>query len=122
MRLLSTCSILLLLAIAPAFAADLSGTWNASVNLENGEHTTPVFTLRPAGGKLAGTFSNPATGDRPLTGTVDGDSFAFEVSAEVQGVPVKITYRGKLEGGKLAGTMIRAVNGENIAGKFTATK
>jgi hypothetical protein len=122
MRLLILSSILFTLAIAPAFAADLAGTWNASVDHENGTHTTPVFTLKPAGGKLTGTFSNPAMGDRPLTGTVDGDSFSFEVSAEVQGVPVKLSYKGKLEGGKLVGTMIRTVNGENIAGKFTATK
>jgi hypothetical protein len=57
-----------------------------------------------------------------LTGTVTGDSFSFEVNAEVQGVAVKLNYKGKLEGGKLVGTMSRTVNGETLPGKFTATK
>jgi hypothetical protein len=116
------CAVLLILAIVPALAADLSGTWNAQVELEGGGQGAPTFTLKQAGGKLTGSFTNPNFSNQPLMGTVTGDSFSFEVNAEVQGFTVKISYKGKLEGGKLVGTMSRTVNGETTPGKFTATK
>jgi hypothetical protein len=105
-----------------AFAADISGTWNAQVELEGGGSGSPSFTLKQAGNKLTGTFTNPALSNQPLTGTVTGDSFTFDVNAEIQGTAVKISYKGKFEGGKLVGTMSRTVNGESTPGKFTATK
>jgi hypothetical protein len=122
MRLLTLCAVLLLVAIVPAFAADFSGTWNANVEFENGMQGAPSFTLKQAGSNLTGTFTNPNLNNQPLTGTVTGDSFAFDVTAEVQGVSLKISYKGKLEGGKLVGTVSRTVNGETMLGKFTATK
>jgi opacity protein-like surface antigen len=122
MRLLTLSAVFLTIAIAPAFAADVSGTWNAQVEFENGAQGTPSFTLKQAGGKLTGSFTNPTFSNQPLTGTVTGDSFSFDVNAEVQGVAVKISYKGKFEGGKLVGTVARTVNGETVAGKFTATK
>ncbi len=122
MRLLTLCAVFLTIAIAPAFAADISGTWNAQVELEGGGQGAPSFTLKQAGGKLTGSFTNPTFSNQPLTGTVTGDSFSFDVNAEVQGFAVKISYKGKLEGGKLVGTMSRTVNGETTPGKFTASK
>lgn len=122
MRLLPLCAVLLTLAIVPALAADISGTWNAQVELEGGMQGAPSFTLKQTGGKLSGTFTNPTFSNQPLSGTVTGDSFTFDVNAEVQGVSVKISYKGKLDGGKLVGTMSRTVNGDITPGKFTATK
>jgi hypothetical protein len=122
MRLLTLCAVLLTLAIVPALAADISGTWNAQVELEGGGSGAPSFTLKQTAGKLSGTFTNPNLNNHPLTGTETGDSFEFDVTAEVQGVSVRISYKGKLDGGKLVGTMSRTVNGESTPGKFTATK
>ena len=121
MRLLTLCAVLLMLAIVPAFAADISGTWTAHVELEGGGGGSPTFTLKQAGTKLTGTFTNPSL-SQPLTGTVTGDTFTFDVTAEIQGTAIKISYKGKFEGGKLVGTMSRTVNGETTPGKFMATK
>jgi len=122
MRLLTICVVLLTITIVPALAADISGTWNANVELDIGAQVAPSFTLKQAGGKLTGGFTNPAFTNQPLTGTVTGDSFSFDVNAEVQGVAVKLSFKGKLEGGKLVGTMSSTRNGETMLGKFTATK
>src|SRR5580704_3322562 len=59
MRLLILSSLLFALAIVPAFAADLTGTWIGSVDLANGQHGDPVFTLKQADGKLTGTYTGP---------------------------------------------------------------
>ena len=122
MRLLTVCATLLTLATVPAFAADLSGKWNAQVELEGGGQGAPSFTLKQAGNKLTGTFSNPQLGDQPLTGIVTGNNFAFDVNVTIQGTTVKISYKGRLDTGKLVGTMSRTVDGQTTPGKFTATK
>lgn len=121
MRLLTVCAVLLTLALVPAFAADLSGKWSATVELEGGQQGTPSFVLKQTGAKLTGTFTNQL-GDLALTGTVTGADFTFDATASVQGSNVKISYKGKLDGGKLVGTMSRTVDGQVTPGKFTATK
>lgn len=121
MRLFAVCAVLLTLAIVPAFAADLSGKWSATVELEGGVQGAPSFVLKQTGTKLTGTFTNPL-GELPLTGTVTGVNFTFDATASVQGANVTISYKGKLDGGKLVGTMSRTVDGQVTPGKFTATK
>jgi len=55
-----------LLAI-PALAADITGTWQFSVDLDGGGHGDPTFVLKQAGAKITGTFKNPQ-GESPVTG------------------------------------------------------
>ncbi len=111
-RILAT----VVLLTASLFAADVSGTWNAKVDL-NGQGGTPTFVLKQDGDKLTGTYSG-ALGDAPLHGTIKGNEIAFDF--EGQGVG-HVHYAGKLDadGKKMEGT---CDYGGQASGTFTATK
>jgi hypothetical protein len=103
------------------FAADLTGTWVGSVDLENGQHGDPVFVLKQVDGKLSGTYTGPF-GEQKITGTVDNNAITLQVSASAEGGSVALSYKGKIEAGKLSGTMTRNINGDSTPGKWTAVR
>ena len=107
---------MLLLLSATMLAADVTGTWNATVDLGGGQGGTPSFTFKQDGEKLTGTYSG-ALGDAPIKGTVKGSDVVWDF--EVQGAAVH--YAGKLsaDGTKMEGTCDYA---GQASGKFTATK
>ncbi|MFZ0818826.1 MAG: hypothetical protein WAM91_02070 [Candidatus Acidiferrales bacterium] len=107
--------IAVILLAAVASAADISGTWNATVNL--GDQTgSPTFVFKQDGEKLAGTYSG-ALGDAKLSGTVKGNEISIDF--EAQGIAVH--YAGKLDaaGKKIEGTVDY---GGQASGTFTATR
>jgi hypothetical protein len=106
---------IVLFTATAVFAADVSGTWEAKVEV-GGQSGTPTFVLKQAGEDLTGTYSG-ALGEAPLTGTVKGNDVALDF--EISGY--KIHYAGKLAaGGK---TMEGTVDyGGMASGTFTATK
>jgi len=122
MRLL-TCFVLFAISLCiPAFAADLSGTWTFSVDLENGQHGDPIFVFKQANGKLTGTYNGPF-GEQQVTGTVQGETARFEVSGATDGAKVTLSYTAKLDGpDKMTGTMTRNINGDPTPGKWTAVR
>lgn len=79
----------LVLALA-AHAADVTGTWNAKVDLGS-QGGSPTFVFKQDGEKLTGTYSG-ALGDSQLTGTVKASTISFDF--EVQGA--KVHYEGKI--------------------------
>ena len=98
-----------------AYAASVSGTWKAKVDL-GGQGGSPTFALKQDGEKLTGTYSG-ALGDAPLTGTLKGNAITFDF--EAQGA--KVHYEGKLnaDGTQMEGT---CDYGGQASGTFTATK
>lgn len=104
----------LLLSLA-AYAANISGTWNATVDLGT-QGGSPTFVLKQDGEKLTGTYSG-ALGEAPLTGTVKGDKVTFDFDA--QGAAVH--YEGTLnaDGTEMKGT---CDYGGQASGTFTAKK
>jgi hypothetical protein len=96
-------------------AVDVSGKWNARVDL-GGQGGTPTFTLKQDGEKLSGKYSG-ALGDADLTGSVKGDAIIFDF--EVQGA--KIHYEGKVseDSKTMEGT---CDYGGQASGTFKATK
>jgi hypothetical protein len=102
-------------AAASLYAADVTGTWNAKVDL-GGQGGSPSFILKQDGEKLTGTYSG-ALGEAPLHGTIKGSDVAFEF--EASGAAIK--YAGKLDssGKKMEGTVDY---GGQASGTFTATK
>lgn len=104
-----------LMLATPAFAADVSGTWNAAVDLGT-RKGTPTFALKQTGEALAGTYTGQL-GTSDLTGTVKGDAVDFTFS--VMGATVK--YDGKLDasGNAMSGTVDY---GGQASGTFTATR
>jgi len=122
MRLLMSSALLFGLVSVPAMAADVSGTWAFSVDLENGQHGDPVFVLTQSGAKLAGTYNGPF-GEQKVTGTVEGDTARFEVAGSNEGGKVTLTYAAKIEGrDKMSGTMTRNIAGDSTPGKWTALR
>ena len=96
-------------------AADLSGTWSASVVLDAGSGTA-TFVLKQDGDKLSGSYSG-ALGEAKVTGSVKGDEAEWSFESEDAG---KVVYKGKLDGAaKIKGTVEYGQLGK---GSFTAEK
>ena len=104
----------LVLSLA-AYAANITGTWNATVDL-GGQGGSPTFVLKQDGEKLTGKYSG-ALGDSDLTGTVKGNKVTWDF--DVQGS--KIHYEGTVnaDGTQMEGT---CDYGGQANGTFTAKK
>jgi hypothetical protein len=104
-----------MLVTTPALAADVSGTWNATVDLGS-RKGTPTFALKQAGDALTGTYTGQL-GSSDVTGTVKDNAVDFSFS--VMGATVK--YDGKLDasGNSMSGTVDY---GGQASGTFTATR
>lgn len=103
----------------PANAADLSGTWNFSVDIEEGGHGDPTFVFKQDGDQLTGSYSGPL-GEQKVTGTVTGEQAVFGFDFKNEDQTVKATYTGKIESPtKMTGT-VEFSGGAH--GKWTATK
>jgi uncharacterized protein (DUF2147 family) len=100
----------------PLFAANLTGAWNAKVELSGGQSGSPTFVLKQDGEKLTGTYSG-ALGDAPITGTIKGS----DVTMDFEASGAQIHYVGKVDsdGKKMEGTVDY---GGQASGTFTATK
>jgi hypothetical protein len=113
-------SVLLALAVsAAAWAADLTGTWDAAVESSLGSGS-PTFVLKQEGDKVSGDYSG-ALGTAKLKGTVKGDDVEFTFKVDAGGESIDVLYKGKLSDGgkKLAGKVAFGTMGE---GNFTATR
>lgn len=106
---------MLLLLTASMLAADVTGTWNAKVDL-GGQGGSPTFVLKQDGDKLTGTYSG-ALGDAPLRGTIKGSDITFDF--DVQGAAVHYAGKVNADGTKMEGT---CDYGGQASGTFTATK
>jgi hypothetical protein len=101
---------------ATAAATDVSGTWDAVVETQQGSGT-PVFTLKQDGEKISGTYKGQF-GESALTGTVKGGKVSFTFTANA-GEQLKMEYTGTVAGDSMKGT---AKFGDYGEGTFTAKK
>src|SRR5215813_83266 len=71
-----------LISVAPigatsiGMAANISGTWSFSVDLQSGQHSTPTFNFKQQGGKLTGTYKGQL-GEHKVTGSMKGNKAEF---------------------------------------------
>jgi opacity protein-like surface antigen len=95
-------AVLALLALAlTASAADVAGTWKASMETPNGSMEN-TFVFKVDGSKLTGTASNQFMGDLPIAdGKVEGDDLTFSVNANFNGNETKLNYKGKVAGNEM---------------------
>jgi len=105
-------------AQAPA-KVDVTGEWTFSVESAAGS-SMPLITLKQDGQKLTGRYSSQLMGEAAITGTVNGQTIEFTVSANVQGTAIELKYSGTIENkdsmkGKLSA-------GEFGDGTFTAKR
>jgi hypothetical protein len=93
---------LAVLCLMPAFAADITGKWTASIETPIGTQNY-VYDLKADGEKLTGTAKN-SMGEAAVAiteGKVSGDTVTFVELLKMQDMEIKITYKGKIAGDEI---------------------
>lgn len=106
----------MLVTAQPAQAADVTGTWIMSVQTSAGSGT-PTFKLTQKAGVITGTYKGQL-GEAPVNGTIKDDDVTWQFDVETQGIPLTITYTGKISGKAISGKVTLGQFGE---GTFTGT-
>jgi len=104
----------------PLQAADaaVAGKWTAQVPGRDGQTRDVTFNFKTAGDKLTGTMSG-RQGDVEISdGKVKGDEVSFDVTMNMQGNTMKMTYKGKVAGDEIKFTRHR--EGSDRASEFVA--
>jgi len=83
-----------------ASAADVNGTWKASLETPNGTFET-TFTFKVDGTKLTGKVASQMGESDITNGKIDGDNLSFDVVRNFQGNEFKLTYNGKVSGNEI---------------------
>lgn len=100
-----------------AFAADVSGNWNLTVESPRGVQN-PTMTLAQKGEEVTGTYKG-ARGEMPVKGTLKGNDLKLSYTVSMQGNEMTINYEGVVNGDAIDGKVIMGQMGE---AKFTAKK
>jgi hypothetical protein len=90
----------LLICVASALAADVTGKWVAQVQGRQGtqEYT---FNFKQEGTKLTGTLTTPR-GENPLSeGKVEEDNISFVQTMSFGGNEMKFVYKGTISGDEI---------------------
>jgi hypothetical protein len=81
-----------------ASAADLAGTWKASLETPNG-NIESTFEFKVDGAKLTGSVTSQQMGTTPISdGKIEGDNFSFAVKREGPNGEFVINYKGTVKG------------------------
>ena len=91
-------SILLVVACCVAvYAADFGGTWTAAIESQVGVQNY-TFTFKVEGEKVTGKAKSAfAMAETDISeGVVKGDDISFVENLVYEGMPLKITYKGKI--------------------------
>ena len=86
----------LMLCMSLASAADISGTWQVTVETSQGTGN-PTVVLQQQGEKLTGTFSSQIFGDAKIAGSVKGNAVEFGFTGEAGGQTITVSYKGTIE-------------------------
>jgi hypothetical protein len=104
-------------AMQSAFAADVTGTWTMTVESPMGTGT-PTFTLAQKGEVVTGTYKGQL-GEAKVAGTLKGNELSLAYDIDAQGMQLKITYSGTVDGNTMAG---KVKYGDQGDGTFKGTK
>ena len=91
--------------VAPAFGADITGTWTASFETQVGTQNY-TYTFKVEGTKLTGTAKSNLGEGAIENGTVNGDDVSFVENLNYQGMPFQIQYKGKISGNEIKFTRV----------------
>jgi hypothetical protein len=86
----------LMLCLPLALAADVSGTWQVTVETSQGSGS-PTVVFQQDGEKLTGTFHSQLFGDVKITGSVKENAIEFGFVGEAGGQTVKVSYQGTID-------------------------
>jgi hypothetical protein len=112
-------SLLLLLApLAVSKDADpLSGKWTVTSSIAGNESKLDC-TFTQTKSDLTGSCAGEQ-GAVKITGKVDGSKVSWSYASDYNGTALTITYKGKLDAGKITGET--TVDPFGVSGEFTAT-
>jgi opacity protein-like surface antigen len=116
-RKLLLVSALALGAMQTALAADITGTWSMAVESPLGSGN-PTFTFVQKGEEVTGTYKGQL-GEAKVAGTLKGNALSVNYSINAQGMDLKITYSGTVDGNTMSGKVVYGDQGE---GTFKGTK
>ncbi len=82
------------LVTAPAFAADVDGTWTGELATATGN--VPItFVFKADGSTLTGHMLDMDRAEIPIdNGLIDGDTISYTVTLDFGGTPLEIIYNG----------------------------
>lgn len=103
---------------AAAQEVDVTGTWNMTVESQQGT-SNPTVTLEQDGQELTGHYSSQTLGEADVTGTVNGSEVTFSFDAEAGGQSIPVSYTATVEGDTMSGSLNLA---GQAAGTFTAER
>ncbi|MBN1571299.1 MAG: hypothetical protein JXA73_25920 [Acidobacteria bacterium] len=105
-RVLLVASVVLL-CLAPALAADISGQWATVIKTAIGEMNY-TFDFKVEGEKLTGkvmmSMGNDSSESPLMEGSVKGDEVSFVEMLKVQGQELRCEYKGKISGSEIQGS------------------
>ena len=90
------------LSVLPtAHAADLTGAWKGSFEVE-GNTVAVTLNLTSSGNTVAGNVVGMPTSPAEIhDGKIDGDTVSFWVNSDYQGQTYKLIYKGKIAGDQI---------------------
>lgn len=116
-RNLMAAAVLAFGAMQSALAADVTGSWAMTVESPMGTGN-PSLTLVQKGEDVTGTYKGQL-GEAKLAGTVKGNALSLVYDIDAQGMQLKITYTGTVDGNTISGKVAYGDQGE---GTFKGTK
>jgi len=91
---LKALGLALLLAAAPAFAADIDGKWTGSIDMQ-GTAVTINYTFKADGKTLTGSTSGPDGTAIPIkNGKIDGNKLSFTLDLDFGQGAMSFNYTG----------------------------
>lgn len=115
-------AVLIVAGLVCAYAADITGKWNAEFESQVGPQKY-VFDFRVEGTALTGKAISNIGGTEATTditeGKIDGNTITFVENLDYQGMPLRIAYKGTVSGDEI--NLSRMV-GEQEGETFTARR
>ena len=100
----------------------LVGDWKVEITFKE-ESKKYDLQIKEADGKLQAAFVSVTSGEHKCkTATYLEGKLLLEVDREIQGTSVTFVYNGKLDEGKLGGTVVVKDHEDQFSGKWTAQK
>jgi hypothetical protein len=93
--------VLFVLALATAWAADVSGKWTAEYQSPNGQTRQNTFNFQVKGESLTGTVASTRGESTIEEGKVKGDEISFTIIRNMGGNNVKFAYQGTISGDEI---------------------
>ena len=98
-------TFVLVLAAAPARAADVDGKWSGSLDTPMGA-VQVGFNFKADGATLTGTTTGPDGAEVPIkNGKIDGDKISFVVTIDFGGMAFDLNYTGVVKPEEVALTI-----------------